>query len=83
MITPEQEAAIHTKVNAAVDGAANIATVIAPEFLPYIVLGQAIAKALPSLYLDVANLLQGNEPAPEDVTALANKIIALANPEKL
>lgn len=83
MITPEQEEALHIEVNAAVDSAASIASVIAPEFLPYIVLGQAIAKAVPSLYVDVQKLLSGQAPAPEDVKALSAKIALLAEPETL
>jgi hypothetical protein len=83
MITPEQEQEIHDSVNAAVDNAANIAEVVSPQFTAYIILGQAIAKAIPSLYIDVKKLIEGQEPTQAEKTALAKKIALLADPDSI
>ena len=83
MITPEQEQEIRQAVASAVDNAANIAEVTTPQFTPYIILGQAVAKAIPSLYFDVKKLVEGQEPTPTEVEALADKIVRLSNPETI
>lgn len=74
---------IKESVNAAVDSASSIATVIAPGFLPYIVMGTAIAKAFPELYEQVRNLLEAKDPTDEDKAKLARTIQQLANPDTL
>ena len=78
-LTSDQIAAVETEINSA----ASIASVLAPQYAGFIVLGQAVAKAAPLLYQDVQNLLANKAPTPADVTALATAIASLANPETL
>jgi hypothetical protein len=63
--------------------AGNVAEVIAPQYTVFIVLGMAVAKALPDLERDVVALINQTAPAASDVELLAQKINALANPETL
>ncbi len=72
---------IEAEIAAAVDTAGNIEDVIAPQYAAFIVLGQAVAKALPGRIDDVQRLLSSQEPTDADVAALAQKIAAL--PENL
>lgn len=75
--------AVQAEIQAAVSTAANIAAVIAPEYLPFIVLGQAVAKAFPPLVDDVVQLINNTAPSDADNAALAQKIAALANPQAI
>jgi len=63
--------------------AGNVAEVIAPQYTAFIVLGMAVAKALPDLEQDVVALLNQTAPATSDLELLAQKISDLANPETL
>ncbi|HEV2692354.1 MAG TPA: hypothetical protein VG347_05610 [Verrucomicrobiae bacterium] len=63
--------------------AGNIAEVIAPQYAAFIVLGIAVAKALPDLERDVLALVNQTAPTAADIQLLAQKITALANPETL
>ena len=74
---------IKAEVNAGVDTAANVAEVIAPQYAGFIVLGQAVAKALPSLYEDVMKLINKEAPTQDEKDSLAKAIASLAKPETL
>lgn len=73
--------AVKAQIDAGIDTAALVAEGIAPQYIPLIVLGQAVAKALPDLYADVAKLIEQTEPTEADSAALALKIAALEHPE--
>ena len=74
---------ITDNLSAALVTAGSLTQVIAPQYTAFIVLGMAVARALPDLERDVVALLNHAEPAPGDVALLAQKIHALANPETL
>ena len=74
---------ITANVSAALVTAGNIAEVIAPQYTAFIVLGMAVAKALPDLERDVVALVNHTDPSATEVELLAQKIHALANPEAL
>jgi len=74
---------ITANLSAALVTAGNVAEVIAPQYTAFIVLGMAVAKALPDLERDVVALLNHTAPATGDLELLAQKINALANPETL
>lgn len=79
----DQLALIESEIANAVNLAGSIATIIAPQQLPFIVLGQAVAKAIPSLYDDVRALISNQAPTAEKISELATKIQALKNPEQI
>lgn len=72
-----------TEIQGAVDTAASVAEVIAPQYAVFIVLGQALAHAAPELVDDVKALIGKAEPTDADVQVLADKIASLANPAAL
>jgi len=74
---------ITDNLSAALVTAGNLAEVIAPQYTAFIVLGMAVARALPDLERDVVALINHAEPAAGEVALLAQKIHALANPETL
>ena len=74
---------ITTNLSTALVTAGNIAEVIAPQYTAFIVLGMAVAKALPDLESDVVALVNHTAPSAGDMELLAQKIHALANPEAL
>jgi hypothetical protein len=78
-----QLAALNSEIGAAVDTASSVAEVIAPQYAAFIILGQALAKAMPGLVEDVQRLLSAQEPTDADIAALGDKIAALASPETL
>lgn len=80
---PIQQAAIEAQIGTAVNTAGQIAEVIAPQYTVFIVLGMAVAKAIPGLVTDVENLISGTAPDPAANAAIAAKIAALANPDAL
>lgn len=75
--------AVKAEIDMGVDTAATLAGTVAPQYIPFIVLGQAVAKALPGLYEDVVKLVNQTEPGDADNAALAAKIAALQHPEAL
>ena len=74
---------ITANLSTALVTAGNIAEVIAPQYTAFIVLGMAVAKALPDLERDVVALVNQTAPAATDLELLAQKINALTNPETL
>ena len=83
MSTTPNQAAIEAEILAGINTAANIAEVVAPQYAGFIVLGQAVAAAFPSLIDDVTALINKAEPTAADNAALAAKIVALGNPAAL
>lgn len=73
--------AVKAEIDSGIDIAATVAAGVAPEYLPFIVLGKAVAKALPDLYADVARLIDKTEPTDTDTASLATKISQLEHPE--
>ena len=75
--------ALQKSIQDAVGAAATFGEIIAPQYTAYIVLGQAIASAVPTLYDDVKRLIGTAEPTDADKAALAQKIADLMHPETL
>lgn len=71
------------QIKAGIDAAATLGETFAPQFIPFIVLGQAVAKMAPALYNDIAAMFGDVPPTEEEKQALAEKIAALGNPESL
>lgn len=82
-INQAQVDAVQAEIQAGVTTAATIAGTVAPEYLPFIILGQAVAKAIPSLVDDVVELINQTEPSDAMNAALATKITNLGNPAAL
>lgn len=82
-MTQAQVQALEAEILSGVNTVAGIASAVAPEYAPFIVLGQAVAAAMPDLINDVTALINQTEPSAADVTALATKIAALQNPAAL
>jgi hypothetical protein len=74
---------IETSIQGALDTSAGIAEIIAPQYAGFILIGKAIADATPGLIDDVTALMNGDKPTPEQVSALAQKIATLKNPENI
>jgi hypothetical protein len=82
-IDPAQLAAIEAEIKSGIDIAAGVASTVAPQYAPFIVLGQAVAAAFPPLINDVIALIEQTEPDAAANAALALKIASLANPAAL
>lgn len=74
---------VSAEIDPIIDGAANVASALVPEYGALILLGAGLIKSAPELYADALALAQKKEPTADDNAALAAKIAALANPEKL
>lgn len=74
---------ISAEIDPVIDGAANVAAALAPEYGALILLGAGLVKASPELYADAVNLVQKKDPTAADNAALDAKIAALAHPETL
>ena len=83
MMTDERFATVKAEVSASVDFAGALVGVIAPELIPLVVLGKALAKQFPEVYRDVEDLIRGEEPDEAAEAELAEKISRLGRPEKL
>lgn len=83
MVTPEQLAALEAEIGSAVDTAANVAQVVAPQYTAFIVLGQAVAHLAPGLLNDVIAMLGKNAVTDADRADLAKKISEFANPSEI
>lgn len=82
-INQAQVDAVQAELQAGVTTAATIASTVAPEYIPFIILGQAVAKAIPGLVDDVVELINQTEPSDAQNAALALKIVNLGNPAAL
>lgn len=74
---------IAAEIDPVIDGAANVASALVPQYGALILLGAGLLKSAPQLYQDALNLAQKKDPTPEDNAALAAKIAALSNPAAL
>lgn len=74
---------ISAEIDPVIDGAANVASALAPQYGALILLGAGLIKQAPELYADALNLIQKKEPTDADNAALLAKIAALANPQSL
>lgn len=59
---------------------ADIGGGIAPQFLPAIVIGKAVAKQIPGLAEAVDNWIQGNPPTQAELDEKAAKLAVLDDP---
>lgn len=75
--------AIKADINAVIGTGSSVAATIAPEYLPLIVLGTAVARQVPTLFEDVVKLIGKTAPTDADTQALAVKISQLSHPELL
>lgn len=75
--------AIKAEINAVVNTGSTIAATVAPEYLPFILLGKAVALQVPNLFEDVVKLVQKTEPTDADAQELAQSIAQLQHPELL
>ena len=82
-MTAEQLAALEAEVGSAVDTAASVGEVIAPQYTAFIVLGQAVAHLAPGLIADVQAMLSKNASTDADRADLAAKIAAFVNPSAI
>ncbi len=74
---------ISAEIDPVIDGAANVASALMPQYGALIILGAGLIKSAPELYADALNLVQKKEPTDADNAALQAKIAALAKPESL
>jgi hypothetical protein len=74
---------LSAEIDPVINGAANVAAALLPQYGALILLGAGLIKSAPTLYADALNLVQKKDPTPEDNAALVAKIAALANPETL
>jgi len=82
-MTQDQIDAIKAEITAVVNTGSTIAATVAPEYLPFIVLGKAVALQVPPLFEDVVKLIQKEAPTEADAQALAVKIAQLSHPETI
>jgi hypothetical protein len=76
-MTEEQKALLEIELRKSIDLAGTLASVIAPSSIVHIVLGQAIAGLIPTLFLTVEAMLANREPTDTDVADLMAKLEAL------
>jgi hypothetical protein len=74
---------ISAEIDPVINGAANVASALLPQYGALILLGAGLIKQAPELYADAVNLVQKKEPTDADNAALQAKIAALANPQTL
>jgi hypothetical protein len=74
---------ISAEIDPVINGAANVASALLPQYGALILLGAGLIKSAPQLYADAVALVQKKDPTPADEAALDAKIAALANPETL
>lgn len=80
-MTPDQIEQLTKEIVAGLDTGADMASVLAPEIIPFVLIGKALDKTIPGLAGDVARWLQGNAPTPEEKQALKAKLAVLGNPD--
>ena len=87
-MTQDQVDTLKFEIEQGVNAASTVVGAVAPEFLPYIVIGRAVAtvaaETVPTLVKDVEDLIQRRQEAtPEEKEELARTIHGLMNPESL
>lgn len=82
-MTQDQIDAIKAEIVAVINGGSAVASAVAPEYQPLILLGKAVALQVPSLFEDVVKLIQKTAPTDAEATELAQRIAQLSHPESL
>lgn len=81
--TGATESTLSAAIDPVIDGAADVAATLAPQYGALILLGAGLLKEVPELYQDALNLVQKKDPTDADNAALQAKISALENPANL
>lgn len=83
-MTQEQIDSIKAEIAAGIEGAASVASAVAPQYVPLILLGKSVAKLIgPAAFEDIVLLVQKAAPTADEAMALAKEIAGLAHPESL
>lgn len=80
MATPEEIKQIVQNVETELEGAADFAGALAPQLIPFVLIGKAVAKVMPDLLASVDAWILGNPPTQKEKDDLAAKIAALSDP---
>lgn len=59
---------------------ADLASVFAPEIVPFVVLGKALDKTVPGLAGIVTRWVEGNPPTDEEKAVFKSKLATLSDP---
>jgi hypothetical protein len=79
-MTPQELKAFLANIVAELNGVADFAGVLAPQFAAYIAIGKAIDTQIPGLAAMVDSWIQGNPPTPEELADFGAKLKVLNDP---
>jgi len=63
-----------------VNTGADFIGVIAPNLIPFILLGKAVDKLIPGMVSQIQKWVEGNPPTPEEIAELRKKLSVLGDP---
>ena len=72
--------AIAAELAAGLSTASSVVGVIAPQYAAFALIGQAVAKFMPTLVDDAIALINKEEPTDQDLADFQAKLQALQNP---
>ncbi len=80
MIPPEELKKIIENAEVEIESVADFASALAPQLVPFVIIGKAVGKLMPDLVSSVDAWLMGNPPTQQEKDDLASKISALSDP---
>lgn len=83
-MTQDQIDNIKAEIAATISAGSTIASAVAPQYQPLILLGSSLAKMIgPIAFEDIVKLVQKAQPTEQDAINLAKEIAGLSHPETL
>lgn len=79
-MTAEEVEALTNEIIAGLESGADMASVLAPQIIPFVLIGKAIDKVVPGLAGMITRWVDGNPPTEEEKADLRAKLAVLADP---
>lgn len=79
-MTPQEIERLTTEIIGGLETGAAFIGLLAPEVIPFIVLGKAVDKVIPGLVGDISKWVEGNQPTLEEIDEFKKKLAVLADP---
>ena len=69
-----------TNIIAGLETGADLASTLAPQLIPFIIIGRAMDKLIPDLAAQVQRWIEGNAPTPAELDEFKAKLATLSDP---
>lgn len=79
-MTPQEVEQLAAEIVAGLESGADMASVLAPQIIPFVLIGKAVDKVVPGLAGMITRWVDGNPPTPEELEDFKKKLAVLGDP---